>query len=132
MQKIVINREIGGFGLSDEAIEKYAELKGIKLYKDVKALDVSLYYLVPVKEYDKLCEQASKTRDYEKLLNAEFSAENINRSDQYLVQTIELLKDKANTQSSKLKIVEIPDNVEWEIEESAGVEWVAEKHKTWS
>jgi len=31
-----------------------------------------------------------------------------------------------------LKIVDIPDGVEWEIEEYDGMEWVAEKHRTWS
>lgn len=32
---------------------------------------------------------------------------------------------------ASLKIVEIPDGVEWQIEEYDGVEWVAEKHRTW-
>lgn len=31
-----------------------------------------------------------------------------------------------------LKVVEIPDDVEWTIEEYDGNEWVAEKHRTWS
>jgi hypothetical protein len=28
-------------------------------------------------------------------------------------------------------VVEIPDGVEWEIAEYDGLEWVAEKHRTW-
>lgn len=31
-----------------------------------------------------------------------------------------------------LKVVEIPDGIEWELEEYDGLEWIAEKHRTWS
>jgi hypothetical protein len=37
----------------------------------------------------------------------------------------------ANGSFSRLKIVEIPDGVEWTIQEFDGNEWVAEKHRTW-
>jgi len=30
-----------------------------------------------------------------------------------------------------LRIIEIPDGVEWQIEEYDGDEWIAEKHRTW-
>jgi hypothetical protein len=32
---------------------------------------------------------------------------------------------------SQLKVVEIPDGVEWEIAEYDGSEHIAEKHRTW-
>jgi len=31
-----------------------------------------------------------------------------------------------------LKVVEIPDDVQWQIEEYDGHEWVAERHRTWA
>lgn len=31
-----------------------------------------------------------------------------------------------------LKVVEIPDDVDWVVEEYDGCEWVAERHRTWS
>jgi hypothetical protein len=34
--KIVINDCYGGFGLSYEGVMRYAELKGIKLYSEIK------------------------------------------------------------------------------------------------
>ncbi len=34
--------------------------------------------------------------------------------------------------STPLKVVEIPFDVEWEIEEYDGNEWVAEVHRVWS
>ena len=39
---------------------------------------------------------------------------------------------KVNGVFSDLKVVEIPDDVEWQIDEYDGNEWVAEKHRTWS
>ncbi len=54
-----------------------------------------------------------------------------NRSDPDLVKVVEELKNKANRSYSKLESVEIPDDVEWAIEDYDGIEWVAEKHRTW-
>ena len=48
-----------------------------------------------------------------------------------LIECIEKLGKKASGQLASLKVVEIPDGVEWTIEEYDGIEWVAEKHKTW-
>jgi hypothetical protein len=41
------------------------------------------------------------------------------------------LGEKANGSCASLKVVEIPDGVEWVVEEYYGTEWVAEKHRTW-
>jgi hypothetical protein len=41
------------------------------------------------------------------------------------------LGEAANGRCAELKVVEIPDDVEWQIEEYDGLEWVAEKHRTW-
>ena len=54
------------------------------------------------------------------------------RSNPALVKCVEALGDKAGGEfESRLKVVEIPDDVEWEIDEYGGVEWVIEKHRTW-
>ena len=56
---------------------------------------------------------------------------NGNRADHKLVECVETLGDIANGSFAKLKVVEIPDDVEWKIEDYDGVEWVAEVHRTW-
>jgi hypothetical protein len=56
----------------------------------------------------------------------------IARDDPYLVKIVRDLGDGAGGGFAKLKIVEVPADVEWEIAEYDGVEWVAEKHRTWS
>lgn len=56
----------------------------------------------------------------------------IKRDDPMLVQTVLRLAGAANTPYSALKVVEIPDGVQWHIAEYDGREWVAEDHRTWS
>ena len=49
-----------------------------------------------------------------------------------LVSMVEEQGSAMNGEFSDLKVVEIPDDVEWYIEEYDGKEWVAERHRTWS
>ena len=55
----------------------------------------------------------------------------LDRSDPMLVAVVLELGTAADTSVSELRVVEIPDDVEWQIEEYDGSEWVAEKHRTW-
>ena len=56
------------------------------------------------------------------------------RDDPVLIRTIrEVGLEKAGGTFSRLKIIEIPDDVlAWDIQDYDGVEWVAERHRTWS
>lgn len=56
----------------------------------------------------------------------------IPRDDPYLIKVIKELGMAANGPHANLKIVEIPGDVEWLIQEYDGAEWVAEAHRTWS
>jgi len=49
-----------------------------------------------------------------------------------LVQVVEELRAEANGHCAELKIVEIPNDVQWEIEKVGGVEHVSEVHRMWS
>jgi hypothetical protein len=91
---VVINSDYGGFGLSDEAEERYKTMAGIT--------DENWWYA------------------------------DVERDDPYLVQIVREMGAEANGRFSKLKIVEIPGDVDWEIGEYDGNEWIAEKHRTWS
>lgn len=150
MQEIVINNCFGGFGLSHKAVMRYAELKGIKLYpffdditKKVYGGRATLdnpevmvsYALVPEDEFKKVeAEEQAKPispERFEKSNALYFSEREIERTDPILIQVIRGLRGKANSRFSELKIIKIPNDVEWEIEEYDGSEWVAEKHRTW-
>ena len=54
-----------------------------------------------------------------------------NRDDHDLVAVVEELGEAANGQFSNLKVVEIPDGVQYTIEDYDGVEHIAEVHRTW-
>jgi len=72
--------------------------------------------------------------EYQKRTGTPWSHTNVggeSRDDPVLIQIIEDLGKDANGCSSDLKIVEIPSDVEWEIRDYDGLEWVAEKHRTW-
>ena len=54
------------------------------------------------------------------------------RDDPNLVRVVECLgSEQASGRCAYLEVIEIPDDVEWEIMEYDGMEWVAEKHRTW-
>lgn len=102
MRKIAIFTGYGGFTISKRAVE-YLKAHGIE-------------NPVHVEEYDH--------EDY--MLAHPFNKE---RDNPVLIQCIETLGDKAG---EHLKVVEIPDDVEWMVCDSeGGTEWVAEKHRTW-
>jgi len=103
MVKVVINRCFGGFGLSKEAQELYAQKKNLDPGKWTKSYEGYSYLDI----YD------------------------ITRDDPILVEIVETLGSKANGFASDLAVVEIPDNIEWHIHEYDGREHVAENHRTW-
>ena len=55
----------------------------------------------------------------------------IERNDPKLVECVEKLGEEANDMCAELKVVEIPDDVNWEIGEYDGLEWVEEVHRRW-
>jgi hypothetical protein len=57
---------------------------------------------------------------------------NIPRDDPVLVELIRELGIACNGEYARLKIVKIPADVAWQIEEYDGREWVSEQHRTWS
>lgn len=56
---------------------------------------------------------------------------NKDRTNPELVEAVEMLGGKANGEHAKLKVVEIPDDAEWEIDEYDGLESISEVHRVW-
>ena len=132
--KIVINDCYGGFALSDAAMYRYAEIKGITVY-----VEGSTFYTVPADQRVKdlagnwVDHSEEEIQEYNKRCTEEvLYCRDMNRNDSTLIQVVEELGSAANGDFAALKVVEIPDDVQWEIEEYDGSEWIAEKHRTWS
>ena len=143
--KIVINTSYGGFGLSKKAILKYLELCEITPYfykRDPDASPTKSFYIkITIEEYlnnNKLFNLIILKKDFgdrvlwTREMNADFfSDDDIKRTDPNLIKVIELLGQQANGKFANLKIVEIPNGVDWMIEDHDGDEYVSEKHRTW-
>ena len=127
MTKIVYNACYGGFGLSHEAVLRYAEIKGIKLYFD-KQYSTYSYYLVPVDEYNRIRagEQAKPVGSgrFKESNDAYFSVCSIERTDPILVQVVEELGERANGDYARLRIADIPAGTLYRIDEYDGYESV--------
>lgn len=65
-------------------------------------------------------------------MSDDFYDRDIPRNDTALVQVVEELQKLAYGKYADLRILDIPDGVDWEIDEYDGNEWVAEVHRTWS
>lgn len=125
MTKVAYNACYGGFGLSHEAVMRYAELKGITLYHDHEQR-WGAYYRVPVEEYNKQYEIDEQNRNYTLSNEMYFSTSNIyeNRSDPILIQVIEELGKKANGMCADLAIEDLPAGTRYRITEYDGYEGV--------
>ena len=113
MQQIVINVCHGGFGLSNLAVELYGKLAGLDLVSDQDKFHFTHWYRGTVLD-----------ENY-------FSQRDIPRDCPHLIETLLQLGIAANGRYSRLKVVEIPDGVEWHIAEYDGWEHIAENHRTW-
>ena len=69
---------------------------------------------------------------YKQLSNkSEVYSFELDRTDPILIQVVEALGAEADGHFAKLRIIEIPDDIEWEITEYDGSESVEEVHRKW-
>ena len=140
---VVINAQHGGFSLSNEAVARYLEIKGISCWSEPneKFSSIVVHWLVAPEhrvgepDSDTWANMSQSQRQHHNQLykRQTFQDRDLDRDDPVLVQVVrELGPDRASGRHASLKIVEIPADVEWEIDEYDGQEWVAEKHRTWS
>jgi len=134
--EVVINDCYGGFDLSHEAVMRYGELVGVKIYsfvwgRDNKgSLDTdNLIPYNPVADKDPFLVHYYTSPEREE--GTYFDTHNIKRTDPILIQVIKELGQSADSKFSELKVIDVPDDVEWAIEEYDGIEWIAEKHRVW-
>lgn len=116
MKKIVINQDFGGFSLSDKAMQRYCEVAGIEYETVTTKYGMIIFY------------EAGHLEDENHVIDEH----NFQRDDKTLVHVVEQLKEEANGKFASLKVVEIPDNVEWFIDEYDGRECIREAHRVWS
>ena len=139
--KVVINRCFGGFGLSHEAVMRYFEIKGITVYPEqgkdhwgfwtywivkpedrIESKEGAAFYAMSIEDRRAYNETQSTQTVYPR---------EIERHDPALVQAVEELGQQSWGSHAELAVVEIPDDVDYIVEEYDGMEHIAEAHRTW-
>lgn len=113
--KVVIHTSFGGFSITKECAERMAELGSWRAKLELESLN----------------EITGDYRDghwfgygYVEGMDGGYD-----RTDPHLVQAVEELGEKAG---KNLKVVTIPDDVEWYIHEYDGLESIHEEHRFWN
>jgi len=129
--KLVINASWGGFSLSEEALYKLYEKRGIKIYKIRDAI-LDAYTTVPYEEYKKIHAADEANGDYTLTNEVFINDRNVKRDDLDLIAVVEELgTEKASGEYAELEVLEIPDGIEYEIHEYDGLESIHECHRSW-
>jgi len=147
--KVVINRCYGGFGLSPLAVQRVAELRGVPCYffehqfTDNRLLPITieqckdcwLAYSVP-DPYHGMAAWSRMTTEERAAANKYIESVAItnrptDRADPLLVKVVEELGSEASGEFAALRVVEIPDGVDWEIDDYDGMETIREKSCSW-
>lgn len=146
--KVVINRCYGGFGLSEAAYEKLIEWGvPVRKYMDQERDEVTgLFKEQPLNDGEVIFDRELTPKGEDRLndLYWEFKGRSKmtgrywdcwtreSRSHPLVVRLVEEMGKAANGECAELKVVEIPDGLEYHIDEYDGIEHIAENHRTWA
>jgi len=147
--KVVINKCEGGFGISSLALIELVKRNA----KCIESLTPKEYYGGKTHNKKEWEEEWRKDLKYEYIKEEngflihiydfniykdnmiyDFNNNDTNiRTDKDLIEVVESLGEKSFGKYSKLKIIEIPDNVSFYIEKQHnGIETIHESHRIWS
>lgn len=139
VQRVVISCCYGGFGISDAAYEKLIEWGvPVRAYKEpARDPNTKLFLPEPANDGEVIFDRDLSKEDPLSAAVRSVSGRywetwlSENRTHPLLVRVVEELGEAADGPHAKLKIVEVPADVSWTIEEYDGNEHVAESHRTW-
>lgn len=143
MVKVVVNKCFGGFGISIEALKELVKRKAAC----VDATKPSKWYGGRDGWEKKWQEDFSRYSDIGdgmmacpygfnifkdgNLYSLSDRYQNSTRTDKDLIGVVEMLGAKAFGDCAKLEIVEVPADVQWEINDYDGMESIHELHRSW-
>ena len=139
--KIAINKCYGGFSLSDKAIEMIMKRKGLKCYRYKQT---KFCYSDGVDEYTRIDDNELEPNSFMNYSTIDLGKtignipdenywyyRDLERTDEDLISVIEELGNEASGEYGSVKVIEIPDDVDWEIDDYDGIEAIHEKHRVW-
>lgn len=120
--KIVINKCWGGFGLSKICMDELIK----------REHPIACQYMNDLAESFKKDMEFYSKKGWSYDPYKQHYYPDIPRNDPILIDVIEKLgTDVCGTDLSNLSIVEIPDDIDWEIDNYDGMESIHEKHRVW-
>ena len=136
--KVILNKCYGGFDVSQEAYELYAKKKGIEIFAyklectnnkpiykktDTGSSIFTITFTKDFGDYIELSDDNSEKYCLELCRN--------HREDPVLIEVVEELGKRANSRFSELVVVDIPDGMEYEIDDYDGIETLHQKVEKW-
>lgn len=141
MRKVILNKCYGGFDVSEKAYQLYAKKKGLKLYKYEYDFDNYLSKKIKLKKTESISSlgRVYLTKDFgekPELLNEDFDKYSLylmdeHREDATLIEVVEELGEEASGMCGNLVVVEIPDDLDYVIDEYDGIETLHERVQEW-
>lgn len=133
--KVILNKCFGGFSPSHEAYLLYAKKKGLPLYIYRQRTDLNFVKLGEGKT-DSLMFYFTKDYGDYVIHNEVDWCDNLylsyeQRTDPTLIEVVEELGAKASSWWSKLVVVDIPDGMDYVIDNYDGLETLHEKVREW-
>ena len=141
--KIAINKCYGGFGLSPKANQIYLKKmdkkcffykqtgyahNGNEEYTQIDIVEATTHQMciyILTKDFGKIINKLPEKYHYYETFYKD-------RNNKLLIETIEELGEKeASGNLASIKIIEIPDDVEWTIDDYDGIESIHENHRSW-
>lgn len=132
--KVVINKQFGGFGLSEAAYLKLNEY-GIPIVAPSQEVPEGEIVIRDIDLADE-GESGEMLRRMKPLsgryFDNTFRHNYESRANPLLVRVVEEIGEAANGRFAELKVVEIPDDVQFEIDDYDGIETIHEVHRSWN
>lgn len=138
--KVILNKCYGGFGISLEGYKLYAKKLGrdlfvyrnnylnhtyVKVDEDYADFGLDFFTIDLGETIGRFDIPPEVWKNDYLYLNEE------HRTDSVLVEVVEELGEKANGYRAQLKVVEIPDDMKYEITDYDGIETLHELHRVW-
>jgi catechol 2,3-dioxygenase-like lactoylglutathione lyase family enzyme len=137
--KVVINKCYGGFGVSLEGCRWMADHDHVTARQEVDNYEKRLREFEHYKKHGVMppgSEDSFRASLFDISIRYNTTPEfhagyDFERDDPLLVRCVEVLGPGANALYAELAVVELPDDVKYEIAGYDGREHIAEKHRTW-
>ena len=145
--KLVVNRCYGGFRLSDKAYEWLGQ-RGIPIVPYYPSTRVNQRFVEDPRNNKNngkvIFDRKISPKDPDNVLDTEertilamgrywdgWTRMEEHRGDPLVVQCVEALGKDASSSLSELEVVNIPDGIQWRLDDYDGIESVEEQHRSW-